>query len=172
MRLLIFAECNTEETIATLLFRDIENFTVKHRGGLSLLLKAFDKTIEKEGDNDYDLIGMICDLERGTIMEESVRKILNKHFQDEDKSVITDCGRGRIYLYKKGKLFAVVFDPKFEEALSCLSNNFRDFYEKYRSKVKKVKFRERLEKAMLNDRNIRRMLSVLKRELIGMAPAN
>ncbi len=110
---------------------------------------------------------MVCDLERGTIMEGSVRKVLNKYFRDSDRSVIADCDNGGIYLYRRGKLFAVVFDPKFEGALTCLSSNFRALYDKYKSRVKKGKFQEQLVYLMHKDKIIRKVLWIIRKELAG-----
>ncbi len=167
LRLLVFAECNTEKTLARLLFSDIKECKLKHRGGLTLTLRGLDETVERESDNEYDLIGMICDLERGTIMEVSVRKVLDKYFRNSDRNVVAGCDRGGIYLYKRGKLFAIVFDPNFEEALSCLSEDFHAFYDKYKSRVKRGKFQNKLVKAMLSDEVILKAVSIIRTMLIG-----
>lgn len=141
------------------------------RKGLSRVLEAFDKTVEKEQDNGHNLIGLVCDLERGTIMEVSVRKVVNKYFQDSDRIVLASCDGGGIYLYRRGKLFAIVFDPKFETVLSCLSSDFNRFYDRYKSTVKKGKFQAQLRLLILKDETIRELLSSIKRKLIGEEPS-
>jgi hypothetical protein len=154
----VITECNTEEIVAETLLEEKCQDNVKkcilhpRHGGIGRALKNFEVRARQSSKTSYGIIGLVADLERGKITQKKVEQVITKIFQNLEPTIVYNHNDKKILFYKKNQnqtlIFAILFDPWFEEVLSQISKQFKELYKEQRSHIKRNKNKGKLREIM------------------------